>query len=483
MSKPYALGIDIGGGGVRCLLVNTQDHATVSASRNWSFPAAEGSFGLGFNLDLDAMWQLIGEASREAIAKANITGEQVGSVAVSAMRFGTVIIDKNGKTLYAVPNRDARAAGEGFELAAECGEQLNQETGLWPMPIHLSARIKLLMKTEKQTITNADCIFSMSDWVNYKLCGAKATDYSQAGVTQLFNLKTRDWNKTRIAKLGASITSFPAVKNSGSKLGNVSADAAQHLGLSTATVVGLGGGDTQCSLLGAGAIKAGDIASVAGTTAPVMVVTDKPAIDAQGRTWSGHHVVPGLWVLESSGGPMGETLEFMSRVLFPDAPEPELRLFAEASQSDYGAKGMLSSLGAEVMNSRAPAMPAGQITLTHMSCTNDANPRRHLCRAVIEGYACSIRANINQIGEVTSGKYSDVYLTGGFSRSNVFAQVLADINDGSVTPAGESSTSAMGAVICATVAEGKYKDMSAAVAALVKNRNAVKRNDKKLAAA
>ena len=60
MSKPYALGIDIGGGGVRCLLVNTQDHATVSASRNWSFPAAEGSFGLGFNLDLDAMWQLIG---------------------------------------------------------------------------------------------------------------------------------------------------------------------------------------------------------------------------------------------------------------------------------------------------------------------------------------------------------------------------------------------------------------------------------------
>jgi autoinducer 2 (AI-2) kinase len=483
MNKPYALGIDIGGGSVRCLLVNTQDHSSVSALRSWSFPVAEGSFGLGFNLNLDDMWQLIGEASREAIAKAGITGEQVGSVAVSAMRFGTVIIDKQGKALYAVPNRDARAAGEGFELAAECGEELNQETGLWPMPIHLSARIKMLMKNAAKTVTGADCVFSMGDWVNYKLCGVKATDYSQAGVTQLFNLKTREWNKARIAKLGAPISIFPEVKNSGSKLGTVNADAAQHLGLSTSTVVGLGGGDTQCSLLGAGAIKAGDIASVAGTTAPVMVVTDKPAIDAQGRTWSGQHVVPGLWVLESSGGPMGETLTWMARMMFPEAPEPELRVFAEAAQSDYGAKGLLSSLGAEVMNSRAPAMPAGQITLTHMSSASDPNPRRHMCRALIEGYASAVRANIEQLGEVTGNQYKEVYLTAGFSRSNVFAQILADINDGKVTPAGQANTSALGAVICAAVAEGKYKDMSAAVNALVKNRNTIARNESKLPAA
>jgi len=482
-SKNWAMGIDIGGGSVRCLLVNTDSQVSCTAARSWSFPVAEGSFGLGFNLNLDEMWQLIGEASREVIVKAGITGEQVGSVAVSAMRFGTVIIDKSGKVLYAVPNRDARAAGECFELIAECGEALNQETGLWPMPIHLSARIKMLMKNEAKTVTGADCVFGMSDWVNYKLCGAKATDYSQAGVTQLFNLKTRQWNKERIAKLGAPLAIFPEVKNSGSKLGSVNAEAAKHLGLSTSTVVGLGGGDTQCSLLGAGVIKAGDIASVAGTTAPVMAVCDKPVIDAQGRTWSGHHIVPGLWVLESSGGPMGETLSWMARLMFPEAPEPELRVFAEAAQSEYGAKGMLSSLGAEVMNSRAPAMPAGQITLTHMSCANDPNPRRHMCRALIEGYTSAVRANIDQISEVTGAKYKEVFLTAGFSRSNVFAQILADINDSKVTPAGEANTSAMGAAICGAVAEGKYKDMSAAVAALVKNRNAIVRNESKLAAA
>jgi len=473
MSKPYTLGIDIGGGSVRCLLVNTQNQTVFTASRAWSFPVAEGSFGLGFNLDLEEMWQLIGEASRETITSAGIGADEIGGVAVSAMRFGTIIIDKNGKALYAVPNRDARAAGECFELAEECGEQLNEETGLWPLPIHLSARLKMLKKNEPHVIAQAHCILSMGDWVNYKLCGVKVTDYSQAGVTQLFNLKTRQWNKERIEKLGIPLSLFPEVKNSGSKIGSVNADAATHLGLAVGTVVGLGGGDTQCSLLGAGAIKAGDVASVAGTTAPVMVVCDQPTIDKEARTWSGHHVVPGLFVVESSGGPMGETLSWMARLLFPEAPEPELRLFAEAAQSEYGAKGMLSSLGAEVMNSRAPAMPAGQITLTHMSCANDPNPRRHMCRALVEGYASAVRANIEQLGDVTSRKYNNIFLLAGFSRSNIFAQILADIGSGNVTPAGEANTSALGAVICAAVAEGKYKDMTQAVAALVKNRSVI----------
>lgn len=482
-SKDWVMGIDIGGGSVRCLLLNTESASSFSAARTWSFPVAEGSFGLGFNLDLDTMWQLIGEASREVIATAAITGEQIASVAVSAMRFGTVIIDKDGKALYAVPNRDARAAGECFELAAECGDALNEETGFWPLPIHLSARLKMLQKNEQPVIAQANVILSMGDWVNYKLCGAKATDYSQAGVTQLFNLKTRTWNKDRIAALGVPTNIFPEVKQSASKLGTVNTDAAAHLGLATTTVVGLGGGDTQCSLLGAGAIKAGDITSVAGTTAPVMVVCDKPVIDKEARTWSGHHIVPDLWVVESSGGPMGETLTFMARLLFPDAPEPELRLFAEAAQSEYGAKGMLSSLGAEVMNSRAPAMPAGQITLTHMSCANDANARRHLCRSLIEGYAAAVRANIEQLSEVTGAKYKEVHLAAGFSRSPVFAQILADINNSQVIPAGQASTSALGAVICAALAAGKYKDMPQAVKALVKNRNAIGIDNNKAAAA
>ncbi len=474
MGTQYFMGIDIGGGGVRCLLVDAETASCVSATRSWSFIPEAHKTGLAFGIDLDLTWQLIGEAAREAVAAAGVAPDQIASVAVSAVRCGTAIIDKQGRPIFAVPNRDARAVMESAELAAECGDELNRETGIWPTALHLPARFRMLQRTMPEVVEAADCVFSLGDWVNFRLCGLRATDFSQAGVTQLFSLAAREWNVARIEWLGVSPSIFPQVLASGSALGKLSEQAAAHLGLSTATVVGLGGGDSQCSLLGGGIILSGEIGCVAGTTAPIMLVTDQPLIDEQGRTWSGHHVVPGLFVLESSGGTMGETLTFMARLLFPEAPEPELRLFAEAAQSDYGAMGMLSTFGADVANFRDPMMPAGQITLSHLTCAADENPRRHLCRAIVDGYACGVRANVEALGRITGKSYRDVTLSAGFARSGIFAQVLADIMDGSVTRAGEYLSSSLGAAICGAVAAGAFKDMAAAARALVKNHSPAK---------
>lgn len=469
INTPHFMGIDIGGGGVRCLLVSADGASSTSASRNWSFQPEDHPSGLAFAIDLDTTWELIGEACRNAVAAADITGDQISSVAVSAIRFATVIIDKDGKPIFAAPNRDARAIVESAEIAAECGDELNRATGMWPGSLHLPARLRMLQRSRPEVLDQAACIFSLGDWVNFQLCGSRGTDFSQAGVTQLFDLVAREWNLTQIERLGLSPDLFPPVLASGNALGMVSADAAAHLGLSTSTIVGLGGGDSQCSMLGAGAITPGALVCVAGTTAPVMLVTKHPIIDDEGRTWSGHHVVPGLYVLESSGGTMGETLTFMARLLFPEAPEPELRLLAEAALSEYGAKGMVSTFGADVMNFRNPKIPVGQIMLSHLTCADDPNPRRHLCRAVVEGYAFALRANIAALGQIADESYQKLYLSAGMSRSAFFAQTLADVTDGPVTRAGQPMSSALGAAICAAVAKGAFTNMAGAVAALVRN--------------
>jgi sugar (pentulose or hexulose) kinase len=114
MTKQYFMGIDIGGGGARCLLVDTEDASCVSASRPWSFPQEAHPSGLAFGIDLDATWDLIGEACREAIAIAGVSGEQIGSVAVSAIRCGTVIID-----LIATPAQLWKA-GNSLPNAVKC---------------------------------------------------------------------------------------------------------------------------------------------------------------------------------------------------------------------------------------------------------------------------------------------------------------------------------------------------------------------------
>ena len=469
-TKRWLMGIDLGSSGVRCLLVDTTSGATFHGSRSWTFSSAKGTFGLGYDLDLADIWTKLGDASHAALQIAGASADVVAGIAVTSLRFGNVVLDHRGEALLAVPNRDARSAAECFQLSKAQGDAILRDTGLWPMPIHASARLCWLKNQQPEVLANADCVLSLSDWVNDKLCGVRASDYTQAGCTGLFDLAKREWNWDRIDGLELPRKIFPDTKDSGSLLGKLERKAAEHLGLAVGTAVGLGGGDTQCGLLGAGAIAAGDVASIAGTTAPVQVVTSKPTVDDRGRLWSGHHVVPGRWVLESNGGPMGETLSWFARVLFPESRQPELRLLAEAATAEMGAAGMLSTLGAEVMNARAPTMPVGQITLTHMTSAGDPNPRRHLARTVVEGYACAVRANLEQLAGVTGYAFEQVRLSGGLSRGDVFAQLLADVTGVEVVATTAPDATALGAALCGGVAAGLYANLSEASAALVKTR-------------
>lgn len=473
MKRHLLMGIDLGSSGARCVVIDARDASRTVATRSWTFARMPHPTGLAFAMDLDLIWNQLGEACREAVDAAGARGEDIAGVAVSAIRCGTVIIDSAGIPIFAAPNRDARAMVESAELAGEIGEELNRETGTWPSSLHLPARLRLLRKESPDLLERAACVFSLGDWLNHKLCGIAATDPSQAGVTQLYGLATREWNWQRIASLGLPAAIFPPVREAGSSLGTVLPGMADHLGLSTATVVGLGGGDSQCSLLGAGALEPGDAGCIAGTTVPVMAISDRPLADPQGRTWSGHHVVPQQFVLESSAGIMGETLTFMARLLFPEAPEPELRLLAEAALSDYGANGMVSTFGADITDFRNPALPAGVLALSHLTCAGEEAPRRHLCRALVEGYASALRLNLEALTAISGEPHKRLFLSGGMSRSPVFAQVLADIADAPVTPAGEASTSALGAAICAAVAAGLFDGFPAAAAGLVRNRATV----------
>jgi sugar (pentulose or hexulose) kinase len=124
------------------------------------------------------------------------------------------------------------------------------------------------------------------------------------------------------------------------------------------------------------------------------------------------------------------------------------------------------------MNARAPSMPVGQITLTHMTSAFDPNPRRHLTRSVIEGYACAVRANLEQLSEVTGYEFSEIRLAGGMSQSDLLAQILSNVTQARVAPVAIHEATALGAALCAGVAAGLYSDFGAAVEASVENRKA-----------
>ncbi|MCB1703904.1 MAG: class II aldolase/adducin family protein [Halioglobus sp.] len=467
MDKPWLLGIDLGGSGARCTLVNPLSTQQFSTCGDWEFEAAPDTFGTGYDIDLSLVWKVVGRTCREVLHVAGIDPAAVAATAVCAMRFSTVILDARGDALLAVDNRDARAVGEYFDIAEQLGPRLLQETGSWPLPLHASARLSWLRNQQPQTFGHAATVFGVGEWLNYRLTGVRAIDPTQASASGLFHLHQMQWCRDIIDELRLPLGIFPPVLAAGSALGTLSPDSAAHLGLHPGTMVALGGADTQCSLLGSGATAPGTVAVVAGTTAPVQAVLAQPVLDVAGAALGSHHITPGHWVLESNGGGMGYSLTLMARMLFPQAPEPELRLLAEAAQSEPGAAGLLSTLGGEVMSMRAPAVPMGHISLSHLAARGDAAPRRHLARALAEGCACGVRANLEQLERIlaTAATRCDsaaITLCGGLSRSDVFAQLLADITGREVAVPHARQTAALGAAICAAVASGLSGDFASA---------------------
>ncbi len=475
MNKPWLMGIDLGGGGARCSLVNRSSGALCSARHAWSFAPAPGTFGTGYDIDLEEVWAAVGRACRNAVREAGLESNELAGIAVSAMRFATVVLDADGNALLSVDNRDARAAGEYFEVAEKLGQQLLEQTGCWPLPLHASSRLLWLRNQRPDDFGGAASLLGLSEWLNYRLCGALAMDPTQASATGLFHLTDKAWCWSAIDALELPRDLFPDIVDAGCSLGTLSAEAAAHIELDDGVPVGMGGGDTQCSLLGAGVIDPGKSAVVAGTTAPVQSVLAQPTFDANGKSLGSYHIVPGRWVLESNGGGMGFSVSLMARVLFPDAPEPELRLLAEASRSEPGAGGMLSTLGADVTNMRSPSLPLGHFTMSHVGSQDEPDARRHLARALVEGCACGVRANLEQLVSVL-GKESaaagdgPLTLCGGMSRSDIFAQILANIVARDVAVPKTHETSSLGAAICAGVASGAYPDFEAACGDLCDDR-------------
>ena len=456
MPRRFVMGLDLGGGGVRCLLLDLAGGAPLVVSRGWP------DLGTGAaDLDLEALLARLAEASRTALARAG--GGEVAGLAVSAVRFGSVVIDREGRALLAVANRDSRAAADALALAGEAGAELQQRTGHWPVAIAAAAQLRALARAGR--LAHARAWLALNDWVAWRLTGEVATDLSQAGASGLWNVASAGWDEEMLARVGAGRELLPPVHPAGTRLGALRREAAEAFGVRAGTKVAVGGGDTQCALLGMGVLAAGAAGAVCGTTAPLQQVLAEPRLDAAGALWLEPHLAPGRYVLESNAGTCGEALDWLGRLLFAETRSGAARLFAEASEAAPGAGGLWSSFGAQRFHARGMAFPVGDLTLSHLAGT-PGEARALLARAAVEGVAFALRANLEQLRDGAGPTRGVLRLGGGMSRSHAFAALLADVLGEPLEVATGADSTALGAALCAGVGAGAWESLAQAATAL-----------------
>jgi autoinducer 2 (AI-2) kinase len=329
-------------------------------------------------------------------------------------------------------------------------------------------------------------VLSISDWIVYQLTGEATTDPSQASNTQFMNIRSGEWSSEILEITGITPQVLPPIKQPGTLAGAVTPAAAKSTGLHAGTSVGIGGADTQCGLLGSGAVKPGNVCVVAGNTAPIQLVTAAPVIDPECRLWTGRHMLPRQWVLEANMGTTGSVLSWFAKNIIASADnrittddEAYARVEELAAKATAGALDAIALLGPQVMN----ASDLTTVRLSMLLFPPPASPivkpiaLKEMARALYENICYAARSNLELLQAVSGITLERCSVAGGVSRSQFWRQMLADVTGLEIQSSRLVEASSLGAAICAAKAANLWKSLPEAVRHMVKHRPALRPRD------
>lgn len=458
MPADSVLVVDAGTSALRALLVRADGAIAPVATEPWRIviPDDAAPFGREF------VAAEVAASLARLLDAAAPHRDRVAGIAFTGQREGLACTAAGGAAIFVAPNVDARASAEGIATDAARAADVYATTGHLPSLMLAPAKLSWLRTNRPEDAARIRHVLSLADWLAALLTRTPAVARTLAAENGLLDIATGTVAAALLANLDFDTTLVPPVLADGATAGVVA--SGPFAGLHVA----LCGGDTQCALVGMGALDPGDAAVPAGWSAPVQYVTAAPIFDPQRRTWTGLHVAPSRWILESNAGETGRVWQWACSLL-QLTPDAASHLAAAAPP---GARDTLAVIGARAM--RAGEMNAGIGALTFpLPLVMSAPEPGDILRSVLEATAYAIRANLEQIEEIAAARIPALRLGGGMSRAPVFAQIVADVLDRPVEVAASPETSALGAAALASAALGLHPSLEAAVAAMTGGRRTV----------
>lgn len=457
------------------MAVDKSGRVAASSHRAWDYFEPEGLEMYGKEFDPESFQDIIAECCREVIARTG--AHAVKAVTTTGMRQGCVFVDDAGSPIYGGPNRDVRGivyAGEVEQLLGE--ERTFQITGRWPPWMFVPARLYWFREEQPETFNKISRVLMINDWLIHWLCGRAAGEPTNAAESMLLDINTRQWSAEMLEASGVSADILPEVLPCGETAGEVSEKAAKITGLAEGAKVITGMADTQAALIAGAVMKPGDCGVVAGSTTPVMIVTDEPVRDPETRVWTGCHPLPGRWVAESNAGDSGLVYRWYVEGHLGALAGPETSPYAAveawAEKAGPGAEGARAFLGPMIWDLKnIPPTVKAALALGFPLTRENAGPG-NLARAILENIAFAVRANLEQASRV-AGDPGRVALMGGMTRSGLFRRIIAGVLGRPVEVVAEAEATAIGCAAFAFAALGAYSDPEAAVIGMSGGRRTV----------
>jgi len=468
LTNTYVLGIDVGTGGTRALIIGADGKIVASATEDHE-PFASPQIGWAEQRPED-WWRAATAATRKVIAAANLKAEQIACVGFSGQMHGAVMLDQRGEVVRpALIWCDVRTEPQGRELTQRIGaDRLIQLTCNPALPNFTLTKFLWVREHEPQNWARVRSVMLPKDYVRFRLTGERAIDMADASGTLMLDVANRKWSDEVLQAAQIDKSLLPALHESPDVCGKVNAAGAEASCLAVGTPVVAGAGDQAAGATGMGIVKPGAVSATIGTSGVVFAATDRPALDPRGRLHTFCHAVPGRWHVMGVTQSAGLSLRWFRDQLAPKLTtqpgvDPYDILTAEAARTPPGADGLLWT--PYLMGERTPHLdPEARAVLAGLTASHT---RGHIVRAILEGVAFSLKDTFTIFDEIKV-PVKNIRLGGGGARSSLWRQIQADVYGHEVEIVEAEEGAAYGAAILAGVGAKLWTSVDAACDAVVR---------------
>lgn len=442
------LAIDLGGSGLRAALVDAD--GALLAQRAVARAA-------GDDADAGLWWTDLVDVAQGLAADDPAGFAAVQGIAACGMTRTQVFVGADGAAVRP-------AIGFGDVRAAEVLEAAEDDLDLLGLPeaanlnaYHPAARLLWLQRAEPATYAATRTVLEPKDWLTFRLTGVARSD--AISMVRLRAAAVPVGGRSLLDALGLDARMLPEIVAPTAEVGRVRPGLPPPFDSLAGVPVFCGSHDTWAGVVGLGALVPGRAYNVSGTSEVLGLITER-GVAAPGLVtvdWGGAWQVGGP--SQSGGATLRHVLRMLGRggedpaaalaalECAPRAPVPPLFLpFLEGERVPYwdsGLRGCFLGLSA----SHGPA---------------------DLLWATLEGIALLNRTVLRR-AEAAAGRPADVVrMAGGGARSDLWPRIKADALGRPVELCEQPEAGLLGAAAVAWTGLGRYPDLAAAQAVMVR---------------
>ena len=393
----------------------------------------------------------------EGLKAAHDAGYTPTTVGIDTWAVDFLLLDADGTPIGdSVAYRDGRTAAMREELEPILPfTKLYARTGIQYQSFNTVYQLCALKKEHPEQLAAAKHFLMVPDYLNYRLTGVMANEYTNASTTALVGAISKDWDDEIINRLGLPRKIFGRISTPGTKLGNLSSAVKDYVGFDC-TVVLPATHDTGSAFL---AVPARDDKAVylsSGTWSLLGVenkdpITTPASMQANFTNEGGYEYryrilknIMGLWMMQSVRREWDKRFSFAE--ICDAAKAADISSVVDCQDAAFLAPDSMIDAIKDACRRTGQAVPetVGEIGAV-----------------IYNSLAVCYRDAVKELEALTGITYDAIHIVGGGSKDEYLNELTAKAT-GKPVFAGPTEATALGNLLTQMITAGALSDLTAA---------------------